>query len=133
MRVYCFDGKERLAKIRGKFVRRVWVNIGDLILVQRRELSDKDDDKCDVIHVYYSDEVKKLKNLKEIPKDVKVANKVDNEKNDLDIQFEEEEKKVKVKKEKQNLDDFMPSMTSESEDGEDKDDVIKEEKEKDDK
>ena len=33
MRVHCFDGKERMAKIRGKFKRRVWVNLGDVVLV----------------------------------------------------------------------------------------------------
>lgn len=71
MRVYCFDGKERLAKIRGKFRRRVWVNLGDVILVQKREFI-QEDDKCDVIHVYYSDEVRKLKNMGELPKDLEV-------------------------------------------------------------
>lgn len=33
MKVQCFDEKERIAKIRGKFRKRVWVNMGDIILV----------------------------------------------------------------------------------------------------
>ena len=33
MKVHCFDGKERMAKIRGKFKKRVWVNLGDVVLV----------------------------------------------------------------------------------------------------
>ena len=69
MRVHCFDGKERMAKIRGKFKRRVWVNLGDVVLVQKREFTT-DDDNCDVVHVYYSDEVKKLKNFGELPSDL---------------------------------------------------------------
>lgn len=60
MKVYCFDKKERIAKIRGKFRRRVWVNVGDILLVSLREFAN-DDNKCDIFHVYYSDEVKKLK------------------------------------------------------------------------
>merc|ERR1711976_992933 len=70
MSVHCFDGKDRLAKIRGKFKRRVWVNIGDVVLIQKR--MDNDDNKCDVIHVYYADEVKKLKQYGELPFELEV-------------------------------------------------------------
>lgn len=32
MLVYCFDGKERLGKIRGKFKRRVWIQLSKILL-----------------------------------------------------------------------------------------------------
>ena len=31
MMVYCFDGKTRLAKIRGKFKRRVWIQLSKIL------------------------------------------------------------------------------------------------------
>lgn len=118
MSVHCFDGKNRLAKIRGKFKRRVWVNIGDVVLVQKREMNIEDD-KCDVIHVYYYDEVKKLKNFGELPSDLEVTEKKNDEKVNLNVVFgdEEEDKEVEeVKKSvRQNLNDFMPSNSSDEE------------------
>lgn len=88
MKVKCFDGKERIAKIRGKFRKRVWVNVGDIILVNMSE-DTQDDTKCYIIHVYYYDEVKRLKNLGELPKDLKV-NKKESDEKDLNIEFGEE-------------------------------------------
>lgn len=118
MSVHCFDGKDRLAKIRGKFKRRVWVNIGDVVLIQKREM-EHEDNKCDVIHVFYYDEVKKLKNFGELPKDLEVTEKKDDEKTNLNVVFgdeEEEKEEVEVKKTvKQNLNDFMPSNSSDEE------------------
>ena len=34
MMVYCFDGKERLGKIRGKFKRRVWIQLSMSFLLK---------------------------------------------------------------------------------------------------
>ena len=51
----CFDGKRRLAEIRGKMKKKVWIQAGDVILVGLR---DFEEDKCDVIHKYNSDELK---------------------------------------------------------------------------
>lgn len=65
----CYDGKTRLAIIRGKMRKRVWVNAGDIILVGLREFQD---DKCDVINKYTSDEARNLKAYGELPKDVKI-------------------------------------------------------------
>lgn len=60
MKVHCFDGKDRLAKIRGKFRKRVWVNIGDVVLINKSE-DTTDDTKCYIVHVFYYEETKKLK------------------------------------------------------------------------
>ena len=125
MSCLCFDGIERLVKVRGKFKRRVWVNVNDIVLVNVREFEET---KGDIVHVYYYDEAKQLKQQGELPKDLKIEKSKTNDEGALDIQFEEDEEEVKkktVKKEKQNLDDFMPNSSSEDEDEED---MIKEEK-----
>ena len=49
---FCFDitgGKKRLCHIRGKLRKKVWINLGDVILVGLR---DYQDDKADVIMKY---------------------------------------------------------------------------------
>ncbi|MBD3188871.1 translation initiation factor eIF-1A [Candidatus Bathyarchaeota archaeon] len=49
MRVRCADGKERLGRIRGKLKKRMWVRLGDLVLVSPWDFQD---DRCDIIHRY---------------------------------------------------------------------------------
>ena len=61
---FCFDGKERMCKIRGAFRKRVWIREGDFILVGLRDFQD---DKADIIGKYSSDEVRRLRVLREIP------------------------------------------------------------------
>ena len=114
MEVSCFDGKTRLAKVRGKFKRRVWVNVGDIILVNVREF---DECKGDIIHVYYYDEARALKQVGEIPSDTNITeNKQLEEGKEFGVEFEDEDKEKKPKPTlKQNLDDFMPSDSSDSE------------------
>ena len=34
LRVKCDDGKERICRIPGKLRKRVWINVGDLVLVE---------------------------------------------------------------------------------------------------
>lgn len=61
----CFgDGKQRMGHIRGKMKRRVWIYTGDIVLIALREFQDE---KCDVVLKYFPEEVKQLKNLKDIP------------------------------------------------------------------
>lgn len=62
----CFDGKTRVAHIRGAMTRKikVWILMDDVILVGLRDFQD---DKADVIAKYELDEVRKLKKLGEIP------------------------------------------------------------------
>lgn len=50
----CFDGEKRLAHIRGKMRKKVWINQGDIILISLREFQD---DKADVIVKYTVEEV----------------------------------------------------------------------------
>lgn len=54
--------KERIAHIRGK-LKRVRVRIGDVILVAIRPYQDT---KCDIVHIYFPDEIEKLKQQGEL-------------------------------------------------------------------
>lgn len=63
-RLVCSDeDKQRTGNIRGKMKKKVWINQGDIVLVSLRGFQD---DKCDIIHKYNSDEVKTLKTEGEI-------------------------------------------------------------------
>jgi translation initiation factor 1A len=65
----CFDGKTRLAIIRGKMRKKVWVNQGDIILLGLRDFQD---DKADVIQKYSADEARNLKAYGELPAEAKI-------------------------------------------------------------
>jgi translation initiation factor 1A len=38
--VYCFDCVKRLGNIRGKMKRRVWIGVGDVVLISLREFQN---------------------------------------------------------------------------------------------
>ena len=65
----CFDGTTRLAHIRGKMRKKVWIGAGDIILVSLREYQDE---KVDVIHKYTADEARALKTAGELPESAKI-------------------------------------------------------------
>ncbi|KAF9513117.1 hypothetical protein BS47DRAFT_990029 [Hydnum rufescens UP504] len=65
----CFDGEKRLAHIRGKMRKKVWINQGDIILLSLREFQD---DKADVIVKYTADEARNLKAYGELPENAKI-------------------------------------------------------------
>lgn len=67
--LYCYDGLERLGIIRGKLRKKVWINVGDIVLVGVRGFQD---DKVDIFHKYTPDEVRTLKHMGEIPENVQV-------------------------------------------------------------
>lgn len=67
--VSCFDGEKRMGHIRGKLRKKVWMSQGDIILVSLRDFQD---DQCDVIHKYNSDEARTLKNVGELPENAKI-------------------------------------------------------------
>ena len=66
---YCFDGQKRLAHIRGKMQKKVWIVVGDIVLVGIRDFQP---DKCDVIYKYNADEARALKAEGELPDNIKV-------------------------------------------------------------
>jgi len=55
--------KEILCIIRGKLRKRVWINIGDIILISYRDFQTS---KADVIGKYTDDEVSQLKKYGEL-------------------------------------------------------------------
>ena len=66
----CYDGRTRLGIIRGKMQKRVWISIGDTVLVSLR---DYQDDKADIIHKYTSEETKTLISYNEITGNIKIS------------------------------------------------------------
>jgi translation initiation factor 1A len=50
MRVECDDGKIRIGRVIGKLRKRVWIRVGDLVLVKPWIVEG--DRKCDIIHRY---------------------------------------------------------------------------------
>eukprot|EP01066_Platyproteum_vivax_P002239 Platyproteum_vivax@DN12738_c0_g1_i1.p1 len=79
LEAFCMDGKKRLCHIRGKMRKRVWVCVGDIILVALRDFQD---DKADVILKYTPDEARHLKCHSELPENIKV--------NETEVGFEGE-------------------------------------------
>lgn len=65
----CFDGAKRLAHIRGKLRKKVWINQGDIILLSLREYQDE---KGDVLLKYSADEARSLKQYGELPESAKI-------------------------------------------------------------
>lgn len=76
---FCFDGHLRQCVIRGNMRRRIWIAVGDIILVAKRSWQDS---VADVVHRYNAEEVRRLQFMNEIP--------ATDEENDEDIQFREE-------------------------------------------
>ena len=85
----CFDGSKRLAHIRGKLRKKVWINQGDIILLSLR---DYQDEKGDVILKYSADEARSLKAYGELPESAKI-NETDTygQEGDGDCNFEFDE------------------------------------------
>ena len=55
--IQCYDNISRIGKIRGKHFRRMWIRVGDLILISLR---DFEDGKADIIHKYSAEEARSL-------------------------------------------------------------------------
>lgn len=56
-RVLCSDGKVRLCRIPGKMKKRVWIKVGDIVLVAPWDFSP---DRGDIVYRYSSGEVQEL-------------------------------------------------------------------------
>ncbi|BEI85996.1 hypothetical protein CcaverHIS002_0602830 [Cutaneotrichosporon cavernicola] len=66
----CQDGETRLGQIRGQMRKKVWITVGDIILLSLREFQD---DKADVIHRYTPDEARNLKTYGELKSDFQIT------------------------------------------------------------
>ena len=65
----CFDGERRIAHIRGKMRKKVWITQGDIVLLSLREFQDN---KADIILKYNADEARSLKAYGELPETAKI-------------------------------------------------------------
>jgi len=85
----CFDGTKRLCHIRGKMRKKVWVNLGDIVLISLRDFQDE---KADVILKYTAEEARNLKQYGELPDNVKIneTDLVDGELSSDGVEFNDE-------------------------------------------
>lgn len=58
VRAICSDGKIRICRIPGRFRKRMWIRVGDYILVVPWEFQK---DKADVVYRYEKSEVEELR------------------------------------------------------------------------
>jgi len=65
----CFDGVKRLCHIRGKLRKKVWIGVGDIILIGLRDYQDS---RADVIQKYNPDEARNLKQYGELPETARI-------------------------------------------------------------
>lgn len=88
------SNKNIIGKICGSMRKRVWIKIGDIVLVSTRNF---DSNNCDIIHKYTDDEARSLKEYEELPSNVnlmatnlELANgKMDLYENDIEFTFED--------------------------------------------
>nr|UXY86899.1 eukaryotic translation initiation factor 1A [Cryptomonas paramecium] len=66
---YCFDGTKRLCHIRGKLKKKIWINVGDIVLIGLRDFQK---DKGDIISKYSPEESKYLRTYGEIPSETPI-------------------------------------------------------------
>lgn len=81
--VKCCDGKDRMAVLCGAMRKRKFVNMKDVVLVSIRDFQD---DKCDIIDIYDDNQVRRLKEISQLPDAFKLEE--DNEYNDYDSGIE---------------------------------------------
>lgn len=69
---YCNDNKTRICHIRGSMRKKVWINIGDLVLISIRDFekdlqqSGKEYERADVVAKYDVEHLSKLKKMPDI-------------------------------------------------------------------
>merc|ERR1712151_219880 len=111
LEIQCTDGMKRVGHIRGTMRKKIWIAMGDLVLVSKREFED---DKCDIILKYTEEEVRKLKSLNEIPESIKLPENENKPNDDADIVFgsdDEDKPNLAPKKQK-----WKKEVSSDSED-----------------
>lgn len=101
----CFDGEERLAHIRGKMRKKVWINQGDIVLVSIREFQP---DKCDVILKYHPDEARALKAQGELPENTNImeSSKFGESDDECNFEFDNDSGEGEGSEDELNIDDI---------------------------
>ncbi|AYV84964.1 MAG: nucleic acid-binding protein [Satyrvirus sp.] len=73
MEIMCFTNRGNITKrahIRGKMRKRVWLSVGDIVLVNIRDFEDR---TCDIILKYSSDEARILRNRYQLPDNIDIG------------------------------------------------------------
>ena len=96
----CFDNVKRICHIRGKMRKRIWINVGDIVLIGKRDFQDS---KGDIIQKYFPDEAKNLKDYGELPTNIfinegKIIKNEDHSDDCLDQAFEFDSNSDKTEK-----------------------------------
>lgn len=63
------QGIKRICHIRGKLKKKVWIGVGDVVLIGIREFQN---DKADIILKYSTDEARILKKIGQLPQYVRI-------------------------------------------------------------
>ena len=88
------DKNEFIAIIPGRFRKRCWMKVGDIVIVSRREFQET---KMDILHKYNDDEVKLLLKEYEIPPFFSEAVASDGDiENAINFEEEQEEEEIDV-------------------------------------
>ena len=114
----CSDGVDRIAHLRHKMWKKVWLKCGDVVLISLR---DYEPEKCDIIDKYTEKEIAKLLKNGEIKENLlgeEEAKKI----GEVDVLFEDS-KPEKIAKKKENSNGFQ----IESENDEEEEEEYKEE------
>lgn len=69
LRVVCEDGETRMARIKGKHKRRMWIREGDLLIIQPWDFQDE---KADVVYRYVKNQSQYLSRQDMIPSNLDV-------------------------------------------------------------
>ena len=88
--IRCIDGVSRIGILRGTMRKRVWIEVGVLVLIVKWDFQDS---KCNIIHKYDDSDIIKLSDMKELESIFITNNKVESnfneEYDDYDISDEE--------------------------------------------
>jgi len=74
-----YDGSRKVGKVKGSMKNRVWINVGDIVLVSLRECNSHDDGTVDILHKYEKDDIRILNQNNELKK---LSTQEDNDEDD---------------------------------------------------
>ena len=77
MQVFCEDGKHRIGRIRGKIKKRVWIRVGDLVVINPWDFETEVQgklEKCEISWRYLKHEISWLTRRNRLPEILDINN-----------------------------------------------------------